>query len=222
MRPSKIILPLLISIGGLFGPILCVYLQISHPVRYGWAFVVFIVAHGLFRLWESFFTSKDHDRLTVEHDWTLTLTTVVYTGFCYLIILEFFFVRKSYNFFIAGTGLMLYGFAYYLRWWGMRTLGSQWSIHAVGEKKVKRTHFLQIGPYRYTRHPIYLSILIDQIALILITNTFYASFYFALISFPAYWLRISYEEKSNISKFGQKYLDYRSKVGILIPPKMKL
>lgn len=216
-KGKKLLLPFFIFLGVIIGPVICVFLQIQKNRVWGWWFVLLMTVHAFIRTCETFFTSKDKDRLTISSDWTLLLTTVVYLGFCFAVVFEFFLLPREVEFKITIVGFIIYLLAYRLRWWGMTALGSQWSIHAIGEKRVKRKRLLKLGPYKYIRHPIYVSIFLDQIGLILIANTFFTLFYFFLLSIPAYLIRMILEERDNLRVFGPKYKDYQQRVGMILP-----
>lgn len=220
MKPKeekRLILPILITIGSVVGPALCVVLQVNLNRKYGWFFVFFMAFHALVRAWETFFTTKEKNRLEVSEDWTLILVTVVYIFFSFLVVLEFFLVNRRLSFTITSIGALLYLISYRLRWWGMKALGSQWAIHAVGEKKVKRTRLLHLGPYKYVRHPIYVSILLDQLSLLLISNALYTTLYFIVFSTSAYYIRMHMEEIANVKKFGDAYIQYQREVSMFFP-----
>ena len=68
------------------------------------------------------------------------------------------------------------------------------------------------GPYSITRNPIYLAACSLPIGLGLFFNTIWAFFAFIPCLFIVYFTAIKKEEKYLQEKFGQEYLDYKSKV----------
>jgi protein-S-isoprenylcysteine O-methyltransferase Ste14 len=185
--------------------------------QYGLLFAIFLLVHTCLRVWETFFTSKEKERLTVGEDWTLIFVTFIYISLCYVVILEFYLNPRVTNLYVLGSGLFFYLVAFRLRWWGMAALGKQWAIHAVGEKKVIRTRIIRFGPFKYIRHPIYVATLIEQLGIVLIANSYFSLCYFFFVTIPAYFIRMTKEEKSNIKKFGNEYIEYKRVVGMMVP-----
>lgn len=68
---------------------------------------------------------------------------------------------------------------------------------------------IKTGMYKYSRHPIYLGLVLAIFGMAFIFNASYLSFLLALIFFAItdiYYIR--YEEKQLKSKFGKEYEDY--------------
>ena len=81
-------------------------------------------------------------------------------------------------------------------------------VHPLEES----THFVQEGPYRFTRNPMYLGI-----TLILLAISIFAGTPPALVAPLGFFLTINltfipYEEKKMEAKFGEAYLAYKRRV----------
>lgn len=72
------------------------------------------------------------------------------------------------------------------------------------------------GPYRFVRHPIYLSVILFTFCPPVILGSIYG-FFIALAIIPMLLHRISIEEKFLVSKFGEEYLEYAQRTKKLIP-----
>ena len=72
------------------------------------------------------------------------------------------------------------------------------------------------GPYRFVRHPIYLSIYILSSGLGLI---FFAWLWFVVLAafLPLWLLECRNEEKELITSFGKEYEEYKEHTGMIIP-----
>lgn len=115
---------------------------------------------------------------------------------------------------IKFAGLLLALAALALRQWSYRELNSNWS------PRVSYPDFLvTTGPYRFVRHPIYLSYLFMARAAILATGSI-TLFLSGLFFFATDKIRANAEEKILAEKFGWEYLVYVSKVGRFIPLKI--
>lgn len=186
-------------------------------VSYGWLFSVGIFAHVLYRMWETFFTSREREPKKFKGDWTLAIGTLAYIGLCFLITFEFFLIPRNRSLASFILGSLLYLIAARLRFWGEFTLGSQWAVHVVGDVKSSRSKLLKIGPYRYIRHPIYFGILLEELALPLIASTYFSMVCALLVNIPLLLLRLLSEEKVSVQKFGDEYAQYRKTVGMFFP-----
>ena len=134
-----------------------------------------------------------------------------------LAIVEALYLRypESMRFSAFAVGalvVMVAGLA--LRTWAVHTLGRYftWHIHVEpGQEVITR------GPYRLVRHPGYLGPLMTYLAVPLFLSA-WVSFAVAAIALPlAFARRIRHEERALIAELGQSYLDYRDRVGGLVP-----
>lgn len=182
-------------------------------------FLLFMLFHAFERIWETFYTTKERHRLELHGDWTLGAVTGAQLALCLFVALEFFTRRIAPRMEIVILGLVLYGLAFRIRWWGMRSLGKQWAIHAVGVRKVRRVRLLRLGAYKYMRHPIYLAVILEVLSIPVIANTFYSFLFSCLVNVPLQYIRAVLEEKSSLRRFGSKYEKYRKEVGMFLPAK---
>ena len=116
----------------------------------------------------------------------------------------------------------MYFSAYALRRWGVNTLASQWSIHAIGESRIplEGRKLIKEGPYKYVRHPIYAGIFLEILAIPLVANSLYALLFSSIILVPVYGWRAGLEEKTLVQLFGWGYKQYRKGVPAFLPVQM--
>lgn len=135
-----------------------------------------------------------------------------------VIVFEFFVINRELNLFSVIIGFIIFLLAIILRRWSIKTLGNQWAIHVTGSSKLNDELVLvTTGPYKYIRHPIYVSYILDLVSLAIIFNAFYALFFVIIINIPSYILRSLSEEKSALKRFGQQYSGYKNKTSFMIP-----
>jgi protein-S-isoprenylcysteine O-methyltransferase Ste14 len=109
----------------------------------------------------------------------------------------------------AWIGGAVFVFAFALAIWAIRT------IRAAGtrvETTMPTTAIVSGGPYAFTRNPIYLGMFLGQIGLAIAFNSLWV-----LITLIAFYAVIRYgvvarEEAYLERKFGETYLDYKSRV----------
>ncbi len=94
--------------------------------------------------------------------------------------------------------------------WAMR-LGN----FAVTPDIMSGARFVSRGPYRYIRHPMYASLLLMTLALVL---SHYSAFRLAIwaVLLVDLWLKLSYEEKKLVAHF-EEYASYRRRTSRLVP-----
>lgn len=213
-------LKLCIAIGSLGIPLFTTLLFFSFPHTLpNILFLLFILAYSFLRVWETFYTSKERKKETLHGDWPLVLVTLSYQAMCFLMIAEFFTRPGGIHPLPSSAGLALFLGGYFLRYSGMKALGSQWSIHAVGAVKIKRVRLIRLGAYRYIRHPVYLGVMLEELGMPLMFSAIYASLFALALCWPLVFVRAREEEKSSLRKLGEAYLRYKSEVSMFLPVK---
>jgi len=96
----------------------------------------------------------------------------------------------------------------------IRILGKQWSLVA----KVVEGHLLiRSGPYRIVRHPIYLAMM----GLLVATGIAFGTLPGIGLAVGVYlrgtWLRVRFEERLLVAKFGDTYTRYAQEVPAILP-----
>ncbi|GAB3794739.1 isoprenylcysteine carboxyl methyltransferase family protein [Humibacter antri] len=81
-----------------------------------------------------------------------------------------------------------------LRWWCIATLGRQWSVRVI---VIPGAGAVREGPYRWLRHPNYLAVVLDGIALPLVYAGWITAIAFAVLNGVLLWgFRIPAEERA--------------------------
>ena len=217
---QNFLIPILILIAVIGIPILVISLCVTHPeVKGRYIFTVFVFIVLIERVWETFYSTEEKRRHKLYGDWTLVLTTVLYLIMAAIAISEFFLIKREKNIIISVIAGIIFILAFLVRIWGIKKLGRQWAVHAVGASKVKKAELRLIkeGPYKYIRHPIYLATIFEVISLPLIVNCYYACLFALFINSPMYIVRAYSEERLSIRKFGQEYIKYKEEVPGFFP-----
>jgi methyltransferase len=98
--------------------------------------------------------------------------------------------------FIAWLGapmLVLVLGAQALRWWCIGTLGWHWSTRVV---VVPGEPLVVAGPYRWLRHPNYLAVVIEGLALPLVHTAWLTAAVFTALNLPLLTVRIRCEDQA--------------------------
>lgn len=78
-----------------------------------------------------------------------------------------------------------------LRWWCIRTLGRRWSTRVV---VVPGLPLVDTGPYRVLRHPNYLAVVVEGIALPLVHSAWVTAALFTALNLALLQVRVQVEE----------------------------
>ncbi len=103
----------------------------------------------------------------------------------------------------------------------MAVLIAGWLLARGGMKAVFGTErsqpeVIDTGVFRIVRHPIYLGAILFYLGAILSTLSLASALFWLLIVGFYIWIS-RYEEKLLIEEFGEDYLNYKSRVGMLFP-----
>jgi len=80
-----------------------------------------------------------------------------------------------------------------LRYWAVATLGSRWNVRVIivpGEAAIAS------GPYRHLRHPNYLAVIIEGVAVPLIASAWFTAVAFTVLNAGLLAVRIRCEERA--------------------------
>jgi methyltransferase len=79
------------------------------------------------------------------------------------------------------------------RWWVVATLGWRWNTRII---VVPGAPVVTTGPYRFLRHPNYLAVMVEAVAVPLIHGAWLSAAAFGLANAALLWLRIPAEERA--------------------------
>lgn len=114
----------------------------------------------------------------------------------------------------AGSMLLLFGLAGYQ--WGHITLGSMFTGSSSREAPLFQDHSLVTsGPYRISRHPMYLALQIAAFGSLLLYRNWAVVFCF--LSFIFLFLRARREEDALLQRFGAAWEKYRNATPFWFP-----
>ena len=132
-------------------------------------------------------------------------------------ILEFFLRGSGLRWWSFGLGWTCALISFAIRKRAIRALGRFWSLHV----EIRDNHsFVRSGPFRFVRHPTYLSMILELCSLGLILNAVFTPVLVAGIFIPALILRVRIEETALVEKFGDAYREYQRTTPALIPYKL--
>ena len=111
-------------------------------------------------------------------------------------------------------GLVFFVLAIWLFWRSHVDLGLNWSASL----EIRENHTLvEMGVYRYIRHPMYAAFWLWGIAQALLLHNWVYGLSYLMSFLPMYLWRVSQEEEMMIDKFGEQYQEYITRTGKVIP-----
>ena len=113
---------------------------------------------------------------------------------------------------LAGTGICL--LATWLRRTSFIALGHFYSVHV----EVFDEHMLvDEGPYRFVRHPLYVSYCTFLVGLAIVSGAWAAGVFVAVVVIPFIAAKACREERELLARLGDEYRRYRERVPALVP-----
>jgi methyltransferase len=79
-----------------------------------------------------------------------------------------------------------------LRWWSIRTLGAAWNVRAIVPSDLRP---VTAGPYRFVRHPNYLAVALEFLALPMAGGAWLSALVLSALNGLVLWDRIREEER---------------------------
>ncbi len=134
------------------------------------AFLILLAGVGVERLVELQLSRRHQHELASggarkhgdpQYRWMIALHTGVLIGAA----VEATALHRPFIPWLAFPALVLFALATALRWWVIRTLGIHWNTEVVDSA---RLGVVSDGPFRWIRHPNYLGVFVELIALPLI------------------------------------------------------
>jgi protein-S-isoprenylcysteine O-methyltransferase Ste14 len=179
--------------------------------------VIFVVTGGYYRLQ----SARSGEQLDRSKEGWLILIAVRLLGLLTVLVTVVWlwkpawFEWTSFSVAVEVRWIGVAGFACAIVWllWMFHSLGRNLTDTVVTRRDA---YFVDYGPYRFVRNPMYTGILILGISLGLALGTWLlplaASFVFALLA-----VRTRTEEKYLIERFGDQYREYMERVGRFLP-----
>jgi protein-S-isoprenylcysteine O-methyltransferase Ste14 len=153
----------------------------------------------------------------VQENLTFNLFLIIGTVMTFGSIAEYIFLRwGQFSWIALIAGLICAAVSFKLRWAAIAALGKFWSLHV----EMRENHeFVQSGPFRFLRHPVYFSMILELAAFGLICSAWYLLLAVPFAFVPVLIMRLRLEEPALVAQFGDAYRDYQRRVPAVIPYK---
>lgn len=118
---------------------------------------------------------------------------LVHTLFLVSCAVEPLVFDRSFPPVLGSVALVVVVAAQGLRWWAALTLGERWNVRII---VVPEDVPVDRGPYRFLRHPNYLAVIAEMVALPLVHGAYLTAFVFSLANICLLAVRIPAEEQA--------------------------
>ncbi len=108
-------------------------------------------------------------------------------------LVEVFVADRPFLPWLGWPMLALLVAAHALRWWCIRTLGPQWNTRVV---RVPGMPLVSGGPYRWFRHPNYVAVVVEGVALPLVHTAWVTALVFTVLNAILLGVRLKVEEQA--------------------------
>jgi methyltransferase len=116
---------------------------------------------------------------------------VLHTGLLVGAVAEVWLLDRPFLPALGWTMLALVVASQALRWWCIVTLGRQWNTRVI---VVPGVPLVSRGPYRVLRHPNYVAVVVEGLALPLVHSAWLTAVAFTVLNAALLWVRIRVEE----------------------------
>jgi methyltransferase len=116
---------------------------------------------------------------------------VLHTGLLVGAVAEVWLLDRPFLPVLGWTMLALVVASQALRWWCIVTLGRQWNTRVI---VVPGVPLVSRGPYRVLRHPNYVAVVVEGLALPLVHSAWLTAVAFTVLNAALLWVRIRVEE----------------------------
>jgi methyltransferase len=118
---------------------------------------------------------------------------VLHTGLLAGCLVEVLVLDRPFLPWLGWPMLALAVLAQGLRWWSIRTLGPRWNTRVV---VVPGMPLVTGGPYRFARHPNYVAVVVEGVALPLVHSAWITAIVFSVLNIPLLAVRLRAEERA--------------------------
>jgi methyltransferase len=160
------------------------------------AFVALLAAVGVGRLLEMRL-SRRHQRALVaqgarrEPEPGFAAMVALHTGVLFAAGVEVVALHRPFTPALGVPALVVFAFSNALRWWVIATLGPHWNVQVVGSLSLG---VVTTGPYRFVRHPNYVAVFAELLALPLVHGAWLTALVGSLLHVAVLRRRLGVEE----------------------------
>jgi len=160
------------------------------------AFLSLLAAVGVGRLLEMRLSRRHQRALAArgarrEPEPGFAAMVALHTGVLVAAAVEVVALRRPFVPALGVPALVVFALANALRWWVIATLGPHWNVQVVGSLSLG---VVTAGPYRFVRHPNYVAVFVELLALPLVHGAWLTALVGAALHVGVLRRRLALEE----------------------------
>jgi len=160
------------------------------------AFVALLAAVGAGRVLEMRLSRRHQRALAArgarrEPEPGFVAMVALHTGVLVASAVEVVALHRPFSLALGVPALVAFALANALRWWVIATLGPHWNVQVVGSLALG---VVTTGPYRLVRHPNYVAVFVELLALPLVHGAWITALAGAALHVPVLRRRLAVEE----------------------------
>lgn len=163
-----------------------------------WLFTAVVAVVAFERIFEVWLSRRNARRVQArggveyggEHYRWMAL---LHTGFLFAAVAEVWLLRRPWIPWLATVAVVCIVSTMLLRYWAVVTLGDRWNTRVLCEPGAPR---ITGGPYRFLRHPNYLAVRVELVALPLLHCAWWTAMLFTLLNAWMLRVRIAVEDRA--------------------------
>lgn len=129
---------------------------------------------------------------------------VLHTLFLFACVAEAMVSARSFDPLVGSIALAFAIVAQALRYWAITTLGTRWNVRVIA---VAGDPPVTSGPYRFLRHPNYLAVVIEMVAIPMVHGAWVTAIVFTIANALLLRVRIRAEEKALGEAYARAFAD---------------
>lgn len=146
-----------------------------------------------------------------EENQALGVMILLHTVWFFGTLVEPLLIPRAQSGEVVYSAAAVFILAQILRVWTMQSLGRHWNIAVwapEGPSNLKykdtRVDFVSAGPYKFIRHPNYLVVMVEFLALPMMGGAYFTAAVCSILNIVVLWRRIQLEEKYLFSRIGYR------------------
>jgi methyltransferase len=169
-------------------------------------YLVLLAAVGVGRLFEMRLSRRHQRALSArgfsrEREPAFALMVALHTAVLLGAAVEVVVARRPFIPALAVPALALFVLANLLRWWVIRTMAEHWNVQVVNALPLG---VVTTGPFRWVRHPNYVAVFLELLALPLVHGAYVTALVGAVLHVGVLARRIRFEERFLLADAGYR------------------
>jgi methyltransferase len=156
-----------------------------------------------------------------DSSYSYSFMVIVHSSWFLAMLVEHFYFSFAPPVIVQLIACTCFLLAQGLRLWTLRSLGMHWNVNVMTPSKSTLIQgFVRSGPYRFIRHPNYLSVIVEIFCLPVLGGAYICALLWSILNGIVLWFRINEEEQQLFTRPG--YSEEMGSLPRLIPFRLNM